>query len=338
MKKTLTALLILTILIMAALPASAEHYWDGSMKFTAAYGTVNIDGKIEAGEWDEAQVIAMRLNNDPLAAQGKVNYQGEWADGRSDSDYSGDYKIKWDENYIYYLEDRNDDHICLAGDGMEPYLTDGVLIFTQVDSADGKQNPDGISVHVFYSVGNGSGQIGGDVKARVCNIGDGSRETIDIPGAKITSALKTGGYIVEIAVPWSFYTSLVPEFKGPAAGMLMGLSYVVHDSDSDDTGFIKQLCYAIDNDNLGDVPGGYDFGSWGTLELLAAPPAPEPEPAPAPSPDSEAAGGGSSAPEQPVVTAPAAPKTGDGTAIFALLIFVSAAGIIAAGKRLYKNI
>ena len=269
MKKNLTALVLAVLIVLCSTTVFAEHYWNNDIKFSASNGTVNVDGKIDSGEWDDAPAIDMKLNGDSLDAKGFVAYQGEWEGDRADSDYSATYKIKWDDKYIYFLEDRNDDVVNLSGDGNEPYLTDGVLIFTQVDSADGKMNPQGISVHAFYTVGNGSGAIGGDLKARVCNMEDGSRETIDIPDSKIVSTLKAGGYIVELAIPWSFYTGLVSSFKAPAAGDILGLSYVVHDSDSDSTGYVKQFCYATDADG---VPGGYDFGGWGSLELLAPPP------------------------------------------------------------------
>ena len=268
--KKITAALVLTLaLIFCSMPVSAEHYWNSTnMGFTATYGTVTIDGKIDPGEWDDTMAINITLNNDPLAATENINYQGEWDGDRADSDYSGTYKIKWDDNYIYFLEDRNDDYVNLFGDGNEPYLTDGTLIFTQVDDNSGDVNPDGISVHAFFSVGK-DGQIGGDLKARVCNMEEGSRETVDIPGGLVASTLKDGGFIIEVAIPWSFYTSYVPNFKGPAVGDKMGLSYVVHDNDTDDPAFTKQLCYAIDNENMGDVPGGYDFGGWGVLHLIS---------------------------------------------------------------------
>ena len=316
-RKLITALVLTVALILCMIPAvSAEHYWNDSMKFTAAHGTVSIDGKIDAGEWDDTMAIDIKLNNDPLDASGNLNYQGEWADDRSDSDFSGTYKIKWDDNYIYFLEDRNDDYVNLFGDGNEPYFTDGTLVFTQVDSPDGTLNPDGISVHAFYSVGK-DGKIGGDLMARVCNMEEGSRETIEIPGGLIASTLKDGGFIIEVAIPWSFYKSYVPNYS-PAAGDNMGLSYVVHDSDTDEPAFIKQLCYAIDNDNLGDVPGGYDFGSWGVVELLApVPVVVEPEPEPEAVPEEVPPAAVEDTPAPAPTPSPAAP-TSDG-AMIALL-------------------
>ncbi|MCL1794361.1 MAG: hypothetical protein FWG34_10875 [Oscillospiraceae bacterium] len=267
-KKITAALVLALALIFCSMPVSAEHYWNNTgMRFTAKYGTVTIDGKIDPGEWDDTVAINISLN-DPLYEENLLNYQGEWDGDRKESDYSGTYKIKWDDKYIYFLEERNDDHVNLSGNAEQPWMTDGTLIFTQVDDNDGDVNPDGISIHVFYTVGK-EGQIGGDLKARVCNMEEGSRETVDIPGGLVASTLKDGGFIVEVAVPWAFYTSYVPNFKGPAAGDKMGLSYVVHDSDADEPGYVKQLCYAINNDGMDDVPGGYDFGGWGIVHLVS---------------------------------------------------------------------
>ena len=338
MKKTLTALFLVLTLVLCTTAVSAEHYWNDSMKFSAAYGTITVDGKIDGGEWDDSNAITVTLNNDPLAATGNINYQGEWeSDDRDDKDFSGIYKIKWDDTNIYFLEDRNDDHVNLSGTADEPYTTDGTLAFTQVDNADGSLNPDGISVHAFYTVGK-EGNIGGDLKARVCNMGDGSRETVDIPGGKVASTIKDGGFIIEIAIPWAFYTSYVPNFKGGVAGDLMGLSYVIHDSDADDTGFIKQLCYAIDNDNLGDVSGGYDFGSWGVVELLAAVAAPVVDDAPAEAADAPVvvadAAPSNDAADVAVAPAPVAvPVTGDsGMFMIIFILTISLAGVVTFSK------
>jgi len=338
-KKILAAILCIAMLSLLAVPVSAEKYWNYDIKFYAAYGTVNING--DGTGWDSAPAIKMTLNGDPMYDRGYLNYQGGWDGDRADSDFSGIFKVMWDENYLYFLEDRNDDKVNLNGDAEQPYFTDGTLVFTQVDSADGKMNPDGVSVHAFYTVGNGSGAIGGDLRARVCNMEEGSREVIEIPGSKIASTLKAGGFIIEVAIPWSFYSSLVPNFKAPAAGDILGWSYVVHDSDEDDPGFEKQFCYAVDNDNLGDVPGGYDFGGWGVVELMAPPAAPIVVESPAAV--VEPAGGGAAADAEiaPVIAAvaPTAPsaRTGDGTAILIILLAVTlAAGAVVTKKAKSK--
>ncbi|MHC1694940.1 MAG: sugar-binding protein [Eubacteriales bacterium] len=316
MKKILAIMLaVVFITAIAAMPVVATDYWNDSIRFKSAYGTPTIDGKVDAGEWDSASAINMALNNDPVAASGNVNYQGAWEGDRNDADYSGSYTIMYDEKNLYILEQRKDDVVNLNGNGVEPYLTDGVLVFTQAVGSGTEKNPEGYSHHIFYSVGK-DGAIGGDVMVRICNIDAGTRETVAIEGASIKSAIVDGGYVVEIAVPWSMYTKQIPEFKGPAAGDVFGLSFVVHDSDDTAaTGFVKQFCYAIDNDMLANVPGGYDFGGWGTLEMLA-------KPAPA-------------ATDAPVADtdAPTAPVTGDTAVVLAVILAIASAVGFAVVKK-----
>ena len=333
MKRFLLALSLAVCVVLSSTAVFAEHYWNDSMKFTAAYGSVTIDGVIGAGEWDDAQAIVVTMDH-PYVAEDKMVFQGDWDGFDSAGPYT--YKIKWDEDYIYFLEDRDDAHVSLFGDGEMPWLTDGSLIFTQIDSPDGSMNPEGVSVHIFYSVGNGRDAIGGDLRARICNMEEGSRETIEVPGGKIVTALRANGFIAEVAVPWSLYKTYVPNFTGPQAGMLMGLSYVIDDSSTDDVAFEKQILFPIDNANIGDVPGGYDFGGWGVLELLAAPVVAEPDPEPVA--DEPAAGGEEIAQTEPLPApapqpTPTAPATGDSGVAITLALALLVAGMVAAARR-----
>ncbi len=79
-------------------------------------------------------------------------------------------------------------------------ITDGVLVFLQVIDHDDTRNPDGYSHHIFYSVGK-DGAVGGDVMVRICNEATGSRETVAVVGAKISTTAANDGYIAEIAFP-----------------------------------------------------------------------------------------------------------------------------------------
>lgn len=271
MKKISFLCFVLVGFILLMVSSSAEHYWNDEIRYTAAYGTVKVDGVIDAGEWDDTEAIEMRLVNDSLAARGYVNYQGGWESesNRSDSDYQGTYKIKWDNDYIYFLEIRVDNTVNLNGTATEPWTTDGTLIFVQVPDSDASGNPDGVVQNLFYTVGK-DGSIGGDMKVRVNTMATTTQEIIDVAGGSVASALTSNGFIVEFAVPWSMFKSQVSGFTGVNAGDIMGLSYVVHDSDiTDSTGYDKQFCYAVDNDMLGTMPVGYDYGGWGTVELLA---------------------------------------------------------------------
>ena len=269
MKKVLILTIVFVLVSLMSMQVLAIEHWSSNVTVYGAEGAVNVDGKIDAGEWDDATAIPTTLVNDPLEKSGYVIYQGAWETDRAATDFSAEYKVKWDKDYLYFLEIRKDDVVNLSGNGVEPYLTDGVLVFLQIADNDNAINPDGYSDHIFYSVGK-DGAIGGDVMVRVCDETASGRETIAAEGAKISSALTSDGYIVEIAFPWSIFQQKVPDYKGPVAGDVIGFSLVVHDSDEKDTtGFVKQFCWAYIPEII--PAGGYDFGGWGELQLVAAP-------------------------------------------------------------------
>lgn len=321
MKKVLMVSLVFLLVSLMAVPVLAIQHWSSEVTVYGAEGAVTIDGKADAGEWDDAAEINTSLVGDPLEASGYVIYQGGWETDRAATDFSAMYKVKWDNDYLYFLEIRKDDVVNLNGNAVEPYFTDGVLVFLQIADDDNPINPDGYSHHIFYSVGK-DGTVGGDVMVRVCDEAASGRETVPAAGAKIATALTGDGYIAEIAFPWSVFQEKVPDYKGPVAGDNIGFSLVVHDNDDKDaTGFVKQFCWAIFNDLL--PAGGYDFGGWGILELKAAPVVVTEAPA------EEAAATDAAAPAE---TAPAA-QTADMAGIAVLAAVIAVIGAAAVSKK-----
>jgi hypothetical protein len=320
MKKILVVSLVFILVSLMSLQVLAAEHWNSNVTVYGAEGAVNIDGKIDAGEWDDATAIPTTLVDDPLEKSGYVIYQGGWEADRVATDFSAEYKVKWDKDYLYFLEVRKDDVVNLNGNGVEPYFTDGVLVFLQIADDDNPINPDGYSHHIFYSVGN-EGAVGGSVMVRICDEAANGRETVEAKGAKISTALTGDGYIAEIAFPWSVFQEKVTDYKGPAAGDNIGFSLVVHDNDDkDSTGFVKQFCWAYMPDNI--PAGGYDFGGWGVLQLNAAPvvvtEAPVTE-----APATDAA---------PVDTTPAA-QTADITGIVVLAAVAAFIGVAVVSKK-----
>lgn len=320
MKKFIVVSLIFMLVSIMSIPVFAIEHWSSNVTVYGAEGTVNIDGKADADEWDDAPEIKTTLEDDPLEKSGYVIYQGGWEADRTAADMSATFKVKWDYDYFYFLEIRKDDVVNLNGNAQEPYLTDGVLVFLQVADDDDARNPDGYSHHIFYTVGK-DGAAGGDVMVRICDEAGGGRETVAAAGAKIATTVTNDGYIAEIAFPWSVFQDKVPAYKGPAAGDQIGFSLVVHDNDDkDSTGFTKQYCWAYIPEII--PAGGYDFGGWGILELLAAPEivteASEVDDTPAE--------------DAPVVVAPAA-QTADMAGIVILAVVTALAGIAFTSKK-----
>lgn len=115
------------------------------------------------------------------------------------------------------------------------------------------------------------------------------------------------------------------------AGKQIGLYLFAQEVAADGT---QALFVSVPTDQSGNwVPGGYDYVVLGANEVNV-PAAPEPEPEPA---VEEAMGGGSEAPEPPVVTAPTAPKTGDSNIMFALLGTLALAACVVTFKKKIKN-
>jgi hypothetical protein len=334
MKKLLCMLSAILLMATFALPALAYDYWNEEVSVTAAYGTPTIDGTVTGSEWDAAPAINVPLNGDPLEEKGYALYQGAWETERNDSDFSDMFKVMWDENYLYILEARKDDVVNLNGNSNEPYITDGTLVFL-MPADDGSSansvNPDGVHHHIFYTVGNGDGAVGGHLADRYGDIASGSQFVVDIEGGKIASSTTATGFIVEVAVPWTaLKEGLTDAFTGPTENMKLGFSLVIHDSDANDgtVGFTKQICWGYITENL--PANGYDYGGWGVL-TLAAKPAPEPE-APAEETPAEIP---AETPAETPAEETTAPATADFAAVAILVACTAAAGayIVSRKKR-----
>jgi Domain of unknown function (DUF1083). len=325
MKKIISIASAIVLMAVLALPVFGYDYWNDAVSVSAAYGTPTIDGTVTGSEWDSAAAINVPLNGDPLEANGYVVYQGEWGTTRNDSDFSDMFKVMWDENNLYILEARKDDVVNLNGTANEPYLTDGTLVFL-MPADDGSSansvNPDGVHHHIFYTVGNGSGAIGGQQMDRYGDIASNSQVVQDVTGGKIASSLTAGGYIVELAFPWSqLGEGLTDAFKGPTDNMKLGFSLVIHDSDATDgsTGFVKQLCWGImDSAN-------YDYGGWAVLTLNA-------KPTETAAPTTEAPAAETPATDT-TTTETTAPTTADFTAIAVFAACVTAAGAFIISRK-----
>ena len=341
LKLTVCALALAALMTLPAFAASVVGgiHWSDAVVEEAAYGTPTIDGVISAGEWDDAKVITITLD-DPIVNEYGV-YQGNWEGDRDPADFSTEIRMMWDESALYIYEYRKDDEVVLIGSSDSPWSEgDGNLVFLQVADADSSINPEGWGHHIFYIVGDNSEQLGGASSVRITNEEEGSRETVQYDEMVAKAALADGGWLIEVKVPWTVFQREVPQFA-PESGCVLGLSFVPidHDDGGDD---FSQLCWFQQADDL-EAPGGYDFGGWAELKLMpkievevapdpveTAPIAAEPSPAPVAetAPAAEAAPAPAAAPvaaPAPAAPAPAA-QTGDAVGI-AVLTAVAALGM-----------
>ncbi|MFN0216821.1 MAG: CBM9 family sugar-binding protein [Saprospiraceae bacterium] len=123
-----TAFLVLLFLFLEKKPeASAEAFSEVSdrQSFEAKYGSPLVDGKIDDAVWQTAEWLPLDqvwIGQKPSA-----------------SDFSGRYKILWDENNLYVLAEITDDTLIdINSDGLQKYWDDDCLeIFVDEDASGG---------------------------------------------------------------------------------------------------------------------------------------------------------------------------------------------------------
>jgi len=333
-KLALAAVIILSAALLAGNLSAASvrggAHWSDAVVREAAWGTPVIDGVISSGEWDHAPVITVTLD-DPVVNEYGI-YQGGWESDRSNTaDFATEVRFLWDDKSLYIYENRTDDDVILDGSSETPWSgADGNLIFLQVADDDSPMNPEGWGHHIFYIVGNDSGDWGGATAVRIVNESDGSRETVHYDEMKAVAFKTSNGWAIEVEVPWSVFQKEVPEFA-PEPDAILGFSMVPIDNDDDGADF-SQLCWFRQDEQLG-VPRDYDFGGWAHLRLLAPVIVEEPEPEAAPEAAPEAVEAAPEAAAAPQAAEPAA-QTSD---IFGIVIATAAAAAVVAAVSAKKR-
>ncbi len=306
------ATLVLSALLLSV-SASAANNWTDDVVVEAGKGTPVVDGVVNEGEWFGAQELTITLDDPVVNEFGE--YQGNWANEKPAGDFSASMYFMWDEEALYILDKRVDDHTSLAGDGTQPWAgSDGNLVFLQTIDSFESGNDEAWSHHIFYIVGDGAdaNNYGGTAWVRVANGSTNTQETVKRDQIKTASAAIDGGWVMEVKVPWTVFEEEIPDFF-PEDDAVIGMSLVPIDNDAD--GDYSQISWFKVADALG-VQGGYDYGGWATLKLLPAPVV-ETE---AEVVDTEAG-------------AATAPQTFDAGVIAAVAAIVSAAGYAVSKKR-----
>ena len=330
-KRKLGIILILAIL-MASLPAMNISAVAPEWFYQCAKSVldVNIDGKVGDAEWDDA--IELIVNNDSEIFKKYGYWQGGEDHPIPSSDLSVSYKLKWDEKYLYILEVRYDKHFSFNADaGVWPWEASGTLLFLAYDAADFNEPSDG-AYEIFWVINpNGAPKLSGRATPGKTGFEEGSPE---MEGWVVANTASGDTYTIELAIPWATMQK-VADYPAPAEGVKLRFTPII-------SAYLTKVTESVYDENWNQLDfyvntsAADDITGEGALELVGVvytPPAPAPEPEP-----ENAAGGGSDAPDQPVVTAPAptAPKTGDaGMMIFVFMIL--AAGAFAASKRAAKT-
>lgn len=194
-----------------------------------------VDGVVREEEWADAQDITIRPESEYVKKFGAI--WGEVTDG---NDLTSRYRIKWDEQNLYLLEQRQDDSVQFTENGPALYFSDASMVCLDLNGKkqgtqylDGDyslmatpKGPDG-NAHVFLREGH-----------------DGGDRTFEITDqVHIASTITENGYVMELAIPWS--NLQVTPFS-PSEGMTVGMMVLA--TDNDGPGQWGQIIWVGDGD------------------------------------------------------------------------------------------
>ncbi|MBB6674574.1 sugar-binding protein [Cohnella nanjingensis] len=205
-----------------------------------SYSNISIDGQISDGEWDNADEIVVSPDSPIMRKFGKV-----WGAVTDGADLTSRYKIKWDQNNLYLLEQRSDNVVHFTDIGSQMYLSDATMLFLDIDhNKSGSSYRDG-DYAIMMTPG---GTVGAENPRIFIREGhdDGAREYAFI-GGQIAAKVMNNGYVMEAAIPWSALN--VYPFT-PAGGAQIGMTLL--STDNDDVGDRKkwgQAMWVGDGDN-----------------------------------------------------------------------------------------
>lgn len=319
MKKILAfALTIILTLSMSTIFAVEPGYTYEAAKLVYP---VTFDGKAAAGEWDDANTLVVNADNATFKEYGR--WQGG-SSPRTAAELSVTYKIKWDETYLYILEERTDkDYFVPTGGAVAPWTGDGTLFFIAYDNGD----PKWVNVYEPFWVTKGDD---GNPQVAVRAHFDGVFQSLDGPDYtgnwKYASSANGNVYTMEIAVPWTDIESM-GDIPAIAEGLNFYFTPIISNSDADYANW-DQLNFhdrgARDDAIVDETANPAELPqNWAGLKLTAAIVAPETEP-----PATEAT-------EAPATTE--APQTSDAPIGFAIMIMLVSAAAVTLVKKTVRR-
>jgi hypothetical protein len=199
-----------------------------------AYQPIRIDGTAEASEWDDALEIAVSPEEETVQRFGTV-----WGDIERGDQLTVRYRIKWDEENLYLLEEREDDALHFTETANQMYLSDATLLFLDLDrNRSGSVFRDG-DYALFMTPSGPDGQPHLFIRE---GRNEGMRE-YPFEGGRIGADIRETGYTMEVAIPWSKLQTIP---FAPESGTLVGMTLLA--TDNDGPGKWGQIMWVGDGD------------------------------------------------------------------------------------------
>ncbi len=220
-------------------------------KATAA---ITIDGVANDAEWQDAQELVVSTGDQTVKDVGTV-----WGDIGGDEDIKAVYKVKWDEEFLYILEDRQDNvHKAPTKDSGAEYDVDATLLMMDLNGVKSGSSWNNGDYSLWYSADSPNG---GGPKVVLRGSGTAVPNERTLSGDEYTAAAQIDGsnYVVELKVPWSLFEQSDGEGFKAVAGKKAGFSPLPIDNDNNAAP--RQLMWCGNGD---------DQSKWGNLLLTVA--------------------------------------------------------------------
>ncbi len=199
-------------------------------------GAVKVDGKISAGEWDAAKEMNVSPTSAEVAKSGKNWNVTSLA---TDADLSSKFRVTWDNNYLYVMENRTDDGFIATAkaDGIDWTADTGALYISTDGAHVGNGYYKGDNA-IIFNIG-----TDGQPNLWIRQGGDGANKTErKMVAGEYTAAFTRGAggnYVYEVAIPWS----VLGDFR-PAYGKQVGITALAIDGDEGLVGGGRQIMWA----------------------------------------------------------------------------------------------
>ena len=288
---------------------------------------VTIDGKVDGNEWDDA--VALVVNNDNEIFKQFGIWQADADNPIPSSKLSVTYRVKWDENNLYILEERFDTAFSFIPDAADdwPWSASGTLFFLCYDADYSEPSTDGC-YEIFWVINPDGGA------PKLTGRGPGKSELDADEIAKWTVATSASGdvYTIEVAVPWSAMQSL-SGFPAPSEGLKLRFTPVIaafHEKTTESFDNWNQLDFYCDPE-IGSPDNPESNGGMILKGVNYTPPAVDEPEAPV---DVDTGDSGDAVVDVPVTVAP---PTGDSNVLFISLIILIGVAVIINSKLVLKN-
>jgi len=337
MKKGIITVLVLVVLITTAILPAAAVVPEYTYECARLVYPVTFDGVVSADEWNDAIPVVVNPDSEILKKYGEI--QGSNPMTTSD-DISVTYRMKWDDEYFYLLEERYDKvYVINSDDAMTPWMDDGTLFFI----AHGENPSMNAAFHPWWLTIGKEGKPQFNLRTYADNAQIYEEDPNQYKNWKYGSGKNGNVYTLELAIPWSDMWAADHTFPVQVGELFRWTPVIANFTDEDVVVGGDGWCQLVLYNSMGTVntaenvdPYGFEWGNtgelpinWGGMKLVGPIVTIAPEPVPDDT-NVDVADTPAPAPQSPTDSAA---KTGDANTIFICMLISAICGCIFVGAK-----